>query len=242
MQRPILIIKAGTTVPSVRERHGDFEEWFMRDIGPSADQFVVVDVHAGERPGAAADYAGVIVTGSSSSMTAEESWYADGLELLRRAVALDLPTLGVCFGHQMLAVALGGRVEKNPKGREIGTVQVELTDAGAADPLFAGLPRAVTVQATHQDAVTELPPGATLLAGNERCPVQAFAIGQSVRAVQWHPEFSRPVIRGYIEARAQLLESEGLDPEALWVRADDTDSGPHILGNFRRSFLEHTRR
>lgn len=237
MERPILILKAGSTVPAVREKVGDFDDWFKRGIGAPERRFVVVDVQAGERPGAPSDYAGLVITGSPSSMTVDEPWYADGLAFLRRAVEIDLPTLAVCFGHQMLAVALGGRVEPNPGGREIGTVQVELTDAGSKDPLFAGLPGVVTVQATHEDAVTELPAGAVLLAGNELCPVQAFAIGRSVRAVQWHPEFSLRVIRGYIEARAQVIEAEGIDPEALWVRADETDSGARILENFGRSFV-----
>jgi GMP synthase (glutamine-hydrolysing) len=235
--RPILVLKAGTTLPAARERHGDFERWFVDAIGSSADRFLVVDVPQGGRLGAPADYAAAIVTGSSSSMTAPEPWFGDAIDFLRRAVEVDLPTLGVCFGHQMLAVALGGRVEKNPNGREIGTVQVELTDAGAADPLFAGLPRVVTVQATHTDAVTELPAGAVLLASNERCPVQAFAVGRRVRTVQWHPEFTTSVIRGYIEGRKEILESEGFDPEALWVRASDTDSGPRILRNFDERFV-----
>ena len=231
------MIKAGTTVPAVRERHGDFERWFIAGIGPSPERFVVVDVPGGGRLGAPSDYAGVVVTGSSSSMTAPEPWTDAVLDFLRRAVDADLPTLGVCFGHQLLAVALGGRVEKNPKGREVGTVEVALTQAGSDDPLFAGLPQAVEVQATHQDVVTELPAGAVLLASNELCENQAFAVGRSVRTVQWHPEFSLEVLRGYIEGRASILESEGIDPEALWVRARHTDSGARILQNFRRAYL-----
>jgi len=236
-RRPILILKAGTTLPAVREKHGDFERWFIDAIGPSAERFAVVDPRAGGRLGAPGDYAGAIVTGSSSSMTAPEPWFEGAIDFLRRAVDADLPTLGVCFGHQMLAVALGGRVEKNPNGREIGTVPIELTDAGAADPLFDGLPRAFTVQATHTDAVTELPAGAVLLASNERCSVQAFAVGRRVRTVQWHPEFTTSVVRGYIEGRKDLIEAEGLDPEALWVRATDTDSGRRILRNFDQRFV-----
>lgn len=235
--RPILVLKAGSTLPEVRERHGDFERWFIDAIGPSPERFAVVDVTQGGRLGAPAEYAAAIVTGSPSSMTAPEPWFDDAIAFLRRAVDADLPTLGVCFGHQMLAVALGGRVEKNPNGREIGTVQVELTDAGVADPLFAELPRVVTVQATHSDAVTELPPGAVLLASNERCPVQAFAVGRRVRTVQWHPEFSTRVIRGYIEGRKDVLEAEGLDPEALWIKATDADSGPRILRNFDQHYV-----
>lgn len=236
--RPILIVKAGSTLPAVRERHGDFERWFIDAIGPASDRFVVADMQAGGHLGAPSDYSGVVVTGSSSSMTSPEPWYPEAIDFLKAAVDADLPTLGVCFGHQMLAVALGGRVEKNPRGREIGTVRVELTDAGAADPLFAGLPRVVEVQATHTDAVTELPAGAVLLASNERCSVQAFAIGSRIRTVQWHPEFSATVIRGYVDGRAPLIREEGMDPDAIRAAVADTDSGPRILRNFDERFVE----
>lgn len=235
--RPILILKAGTTLPAVRAQHGDFESWFVKAIGPSPERFAVVDMQSGGKLGAPSDYAGAIVTGSSSSMTVDEPWYGDAMDFLRRAVDADLPTLGVCFGHQMLAVALGGRVEKNPLGREIGTVKVELTDAGARDAIFAGLPRTLTVQATHTDAVTELPKGAVLLASNERCPVQAFAIGERIRTVQWHPEFTASVVRGYIEGRKEMIAAEGMDPDAIRAGTAETDSGARILRNFDERFV-----
>jgi GMP synthase (glutamine-hydrolysing) len=233
---PLLILKTGDTLPAVSERHGDFERWFIETLG-TPERFRVVDLPRGALPGDPGDFSGIVITGSPSSMTVPEDWYETGLDFLRRALAADVPMLGVCFGHQMLAVATGGRVERNPRGREIGTVEVELSAEGTRDPLFAGLGPRFAVNATHVDAVTELPPGAVLLAGNEACPVQAFALGPCVRAVQWHPEFGRDIIRGYIESRAALLREEGSVPERLLQVAADTPSGARILRNFELRFV-----
>lgn len=238
VSRPVLILKTGTTLPAVRERHGDFERWFIDGLGLEPSRFRVVDLPRGEDPGGHEECAGVVITGSPLSMTVPEPWFGRGLAFLKSAADAGLPILGVCFGHQMLAAAFGGRVAKNPLGREIGTVEVTLTAAGARDPLFDGLGPKLSVNATHQDAVVELPVGAVLLASNDRCPIQAFSIGANVRAVQWHPEIGRDVMRGYIEGRAEILTSEGLDPDALVARASETPSGARIFANFVRHFVE----
>src|SRR5207248_8736486 len=100
-----------------------------------------------------------------------------------------LPVLGVCFGHQLLARAAGGDVVQNPRGREIGTVRVPLTEAGCKDPLFSWASGAeIEVQATHVNAVDHLPCGATVLASNENTAAQAFRLSETVAGVQFHPE------------------------------------------------------
>ncbi|MGH7438381.1 MAG: glutamine amidotransferase, partial [Polyangiaceae bacterium] len=175
-----------------------------------------------------------VITGSSSSVTERLPWMLRAEGLVRTIVAADTPLFGICFGHQLIAQALGGEVRKNPFGREIGTVRVR---RGADDPLFAGLPRVFDVNATHVDAVTRLPRGARVLAYTNLDPVAAFAIGSSTRAVQFHPEFDADVMRGYLRARASILAGEGRDPQALLAGVHVGTRGRDFLRNFARGFI-----
>jgi GMP synthase (glutamine-hydrolysing) len=127
---------------------------------------------------------------------------------LLEAAGRQRAVLGVCFGHQLLARALGGRVERHPRGPEAGTVEVRLTGPGRRDPLFAGLPDRLSVQQIHEDHVREPPPRAVILAENGHAPVQAFAHGPYLRAVQFHPEFDAERCRTLCEAHREWLDQE----------------------------------
>ena len=176
----------------------------------------------------------VVVTGSSAMVTDREAWSERTAEWLADAVGAGVPVLGICYGHQLLAHALGGKVENNPLGRHIGTVDVRLTEAAQGDPLFSGFDPVLHVPVSHRQAVTALPPGARLLATAERDPLHAFAVGDRAWGVQFHPEFDADIVRGYIDARRQQLVLEGLDADALWQRATDTPHGRQLLERFTR--------
>ena len=145
---------------------------------------------------------------------------------LLRVGAHGTPVLGVCFGHQLLARAAGGAVVVNPRGREIGTVPVQLTEAGRKDPLFAWAhANVIEVQATHVDAVDPVPGGATVLASNENTAAQAFRLSETVAAVQFHPELWAEALRDLIFSRREKLAAEGLDPDAIAANVREVDAG-----------------
>ena len=145
---------------------------------------------------------------------------------LLRAGERGTPVLGVCFGHQLLARASGGDVVQNPRGREIGTVRVQLTDAGRKDLLFAwaGDPE-IEVQATHVDAVDPLPAAATVLASNENTAVQAYRLSETVAGVQFHPELWAAAMRDLILSRRDKLAAEGRDALALAAQVREVQAG-----------------
>ena len=213
--RRVLVVQAGSAPGAMRERFGDFPDWFARQLASRVELAVVRPYERALPP--ASGFHGVLVTGSLASVTDPAPWMdAAGAWLVD--AARTRPVLGVCFGHQLLARALGGRVEPNPRGREAGTVEVELTRAGERDPLFAGLPRRLVVQQTHEDHVADLPPGSTLLAGNARTPVQAFAHGELLRCVQFHPELDAARSRFLAElrrARGEAVAWGDVDPASI---------------------------
>jgi GMP synthase (glutamine-hydrolysing) len=189
-------------------------------------------VYRGEALPDAAAPAGVVVTGSSALVTDREDWSERTGAWLADVLEAGTPLLGICYGHQLLAHALGGRVDHNPLGREIGTIRLELAPAAAADPLLGVLGDAESVHATHVQSVTELPPGARRLASSRGDPNQAFALGERAWGVQFHPEFDADVIAAYLAARREIIRSEGLDPEALEAGVRESPEGPRLLGRF----------
>jgi GMP synthase (glutamine-hydrolysing) len=210
--------------------HGDYPAWFQNALG---EKYPVVRAHEGEKLPRGTPQ-GVIVTGSPLSVMEKAPWMLElGAELLRLGER-GAQVLGVCFGHQLLAKAAGGDVVLNPRGREIGTVEVQLTEAGKRDPLFAWVRGGkFETQATHVDAVDPIPARATLLASNENCAAQAFRLSENVAGVQFHPELTPSAMRDLIRSRADKIRAEGGDPAQLAAAVHDTDSA-QLLRAFAR--------
>ncbi len=227
--KPIVIIKTGTTLPRLAETRGDYEDWIAEGLGATSVR--TCRVCDGDALPAPDEPRAVVITGSSALVTDRLDWSERTARWLPEVLKRGTPILGICYGHQLLAHALGGEVGMNPRGREIGAIEVALTDEGARDPVL-GIDRILRVNASHRQSVLRLPEGARLLAGNAADPHQAFAIGERAWGVQFHPEWDHDVIRGYLEERAGILRDEGIDPDALLARVRPSEHGPAILRRF----------
>jgi GMP synthase-like glutamine amidotransferase len=139
----------------------------------------------------------------------EPAYLAEVRALLRAAVGDEVPTLGVCLGAQLLAVANGGRVEPNADGPEIGAQLVAKRSAAGSDPLFAELPITPDVLQWHFDAITVLPPGAVQLASSPGCEQQAFRLGRLAWGIQFHIETTPETVRAWAHEDAELLDDYG---------------------------------
>ena len=203
-----LIVQTGSTLPAVRARHGDFPDWFRRGLGVPHDAIDIVRAHVDERLPAVAAYAGAIVTGSPAMVSERPAWSEATAAWLRDALGTGLPILGVCYGHQLLAHALGGRVDYHPNGREVGTVRIERLDSGADDALLGGTPVQFAAHASHQQSVLELPPGAVVLARSAHDPHHAVRYAPAVWGLQFHPEFSAEIMQGYLRNRPRAARGD----------------------------------
>ena len=153
---------------------------------------------------------GLVVLGGAMGACddADAPWLASTRSLIADAVARGVPTLGVCLGHQLAAVALGGRVDRNPSGRTVGLVPVSLTEAGASDPLLSGLGGQVAIH-YNDDVVLGAPSGAELLATLPDGRPQALRLGPAAWGVQFHPETSPEVFGAWL----RWDSPDGLTPE-----------------------------
>lgn len=230
---PFLIIETGLPAAPVR-RYGDFDHWIRVGARLRRDEVVTCAVHAGDVLPEHQGWAGVYVTGSASMVTEHLAWSEASAAWLKEAHRIGMPVFGICYGHQLLAHAFGGRVDYNPKGREMGTVTVDLLEAAGDDPLFRGFGAHIFAQTTHLQSVLEPPAGAVLLASSPHEPCNAFRIGEATWGVQFHPEFSTTQMRGYIQARADVLRKEGLDPARLLQGVRPAPKSHALLSRFAR--------
>jgi GMP synthase (glutamine-hydrolysing) len=145
-----------------------------------------------------------------------------------------VPVLGICYGHQLLAHGLGGRVDWNPRGRQIGTRMLQTTEHATRDPLFMSVTPGFRAQTTHQQAVVELPSGAQVLASSALDSYQALRFGERAWGLQFHPEFSARIMAGYIHGRRERLMGEELDPASLLRQCGPTPQARRLLRRFVR--------
>ncbi|HEX7734037.1 MAG TPA: type 1 glutamine amidotransferase [Ktedonobacteraceae bacterium] len=172
-------------------------------------------------------YQAIIVLGGPQHLYADShlSYMVRQQELLRQAVAQDIPTLGICLGGQLLASALGAEVRRHERS-EVGFYRIPLTEAGRQDPLFAGLPGHQFAFHWHGD-VFELPGGAIHLASNENAPNQAFRYGPRAYGLQFHIEMNEEIASIWLR-----------DPICV-KEISETLNDPDAPARLAREWLEH---
>jgi len=186
-------------------------------------ELTAVDATAGPITVAPGDFDAYVLTGSASSVYDDEPWIAPAEDFLRAVVERGIPVAGICFGHQLLAQALGGRVEKAPVGWGMGVHAYELELELDADGWAGAMPpTAMRLQAMHQDQVVALPEGARVWARSEHCPIAGFTVGDRVWTVQAHPEFSAPFAAALVDRRRPLV-GDVLADAATATLDDPTD-------------------
>ena len=237
----LFIFKLGSTWPETAQRLGDFDAWTARILEPLAVDVEVIDIEHGEPLPGLERCAGAILTGSHAMVTDRLPWSVRTEAWLRDALDIELPILGVCYGHQLLASAAGGHVDYHPRGREIGTVEVRTSPASSSDALFRDLPNSFRAHTTHAQSVLELPSAAMHLAGNDYEPNHAFRLGACAWGVQFHPEYDAEIMLAYIRGLTDQLEAAGRDVDRIAREVTDTPLATELLRRFGTIVAERQR-
>jgi GMP synthase (glutamine-hydrolysing) len=201
------------------DRLGDW----LREEGVHLD---VVRPYVGEAVPGRVDGGGLMVLGGSMGAAddLDHPWLPATRALLSRAVSDRVPTLGVCLGAQLLALACGGHVAVGDPGIEPGVIDVRWRPGTATDPLLAGLPDPYPGPSMHRDAVITLPPGAVWLGESDLYPHQAFAIGDAAWGLQFHPEVSVESFRSWAPENVEDFARVGTDAESVVAMLVDRDA------------------
>jgi GMP synthase (glutamine-hydrolysing) len=228
------ILKADSVLPDLAARHGEYPDMFREVLvaaEPSAE-VVAFDVENGELPSRSDGCDGYVITGSRRSVYERLPWIEELGEWIRVTERARVPLVGVCFGHQLVAQALGGRTEKADRGWTIG-VQTYALDR----PLPGGDDRrSLRLIHSHQDQVTALPAGAERFGGNAACPIALYRIGDHVLCVQGHPEFSPEYARD-LYAKRRAVFGEQTYSDAIASLASENDRF-----GFARTMIDFVRR
>jgi len=228
----ILLIQAGTPPDELKAKHGDLPLWFSTAMGIDLENIQVVKVFNGEPLPEPDPNRVVVITGSWDMVTDKLMWSEETASWIRRAIEADMPMFGVCYGHQLMSYALGGEVDYNPKGREMGCLEVKLTDVGSRDVLTRHTSGRFRAHLTHMQTVTTLPKGAQSLAESDLDKNQIIRYRAKAVSTQFHPEFIPDIAASLISLRKETLLSEGHDPASMTNLLTDAVDARAILQTF----------
>lgn len=227
------ILEAEKLPPEVAEHFGSYGDMFTRLLSPVSSHFSFhyYAAEQGQLPASTSECDAYIVTGSRHNAYDNDPWIEALKDFVRQLDTEKRKCLGICFGHQLIAQALGGRVEKSEKGWGIGASRFNILER---PDWLHGSPEAFNILVSHQDQVIQLPTTAQRFAANDFCPNAGYFIGRHIFCLQGHPEFGADYINHLINKRQERIGDQRVNQarESLQMPINN-----ELFRNWLRQFL-----
>ena len=231
----VCILHIGHTEPGEKPKHLPSPQRFQNALTPHLPdaEWVVISAVKDQLP-AAEEFDVYLITGGKYSVFEQSDWQDRLFDFIRELHDKSITLLGICYGHQAIAHALGGKVERSDKGWGVGLMSVDVVKSsdwaqGEAD---------VMLHAMHQDQVTEAPDGSDIFLASDFCPISGFTLGDHFFAIQQHPDFNPDLNADLINRRIDRIgEAAQIGLDSLKDR-DDTDKSVKWMADF----IKHGRR
>ena len=232
------ILLVGRASDDLVEKYGTYAEMLIALIGSEKHdfKFKTFNILDSVFPENHLECDGWIVTGSPHGVYEDHSWIPKVSDLINDIYRSKIPIFGVCFGHQLIAQALGGHVEKSIKGWGLGLHTYEINNK---TDYMGNLTEEVTLNICHQDQVLQVPEGATIYASSEFCENAGFYINDKVLTMQAHPEFLVDFIKALLSARREVtIPKEFVDPALVKLNSSpDSVQSKQFAETIRQFFL-----
>lgn len=204
---------------------------FLRRAG-APFEFVGYQVAQGAFPNSVEACDGYVITGSPHGVYDDDAWIGQLTQFIRDSYSVGKKLVGICFGHQVIAHALGGHAEMSDKGYGVGLKQFDIFKKR---PWMGDQPDQCALYFAHQDQVVTLPPNAELLGGNEFCPIMLYEIKGQVLGIQGHPELTREIMQGVM-----VYAEEKVSPDVLQTAVSSLEGTPDndAVGHWIVNFLQ----
>lgn len=222
----------GMPPDSIVKAQGVPAQWFAQALNIPINEILVCNPAHGDELPKQSEFAVAIITGSWSMVTDKLDWSERTAQWARQLIKDDKPLLGVCYGHQIMAHAMGGVVDYNPNGKEQGTFAINLNQDGLKDDLLGQMPKEFMVHLSHSQSVMQAPAGATVLAFNQHDANQIIRYGKNTISFQFHPEFTVDILRSCMAS---------LKPNAIgsFSNPNDMPATPLALDLMKKFVLQH---
>jgi len=234
LSAPVLIIHTGDPNDELKQAYGSYAVQLQQAAGLADHETEIVSVFQGHALREPDQYRAVLITGSPTMVTDLVEWSERTAQWLRRAAEHGLPMFGVCYGHQLLSHAFGGKVGFNPAGRVAGTMAVSKQPAAANEHLLQEAPDSFAAHMLHSQVVLEPPQGAVVLASSPKDPYHMLKLAPNIYSAQFHPEFSCDFVKAHLAYYTDTYRNCGIDTAAMCACVSDTPQSAEILRRFLR--------